>query len=125
MALGLLYSQARGDTTRRAQAIMWYGRAARQGFQDALLILLDYADEGDQLATRTISELVHEGKAGTQVRTSVRKANVRDRPSTRGKLLMTLSQASPVIRLDTRGDWLHVWVPANNRVGWMHQSLFE
>ena len=125
MALGLLYSQARRDTARRAQAIMWYGSAARQGFHDALLILLDYADDGDQLATRTVAELVQEGKAGTQLRISVRKANVRDRPSTQGKLLMTLSQGSPVSRLDTRGDWLHVWVPSENRVGWMHHSLFE
>lgn len=124
MALAMLYSQGGAVGIDQAQAVKWYHAAARQGFEDALLILLDYAQEGDPAAANAVAELVREGSAGTPVRV-VDKANVRDRPSTKGGILVTLPGNARVMKLDTRGKWRRVWVPDIKGVGWMHQSVFR
>jgi uncharacterized protein len=125
MALAMLYGQKGGSVEDQAQAINWYREAAAQGIEDALLVLLDYADRGDAAAAAAVAALLSEERVGKLVTVTVDKANVRERPATSGQVLATLPQGARVRQLAVTGDWRRVWVPESNTTGWMFHSLFE
>jgi len=125
MALGTLYSMERTTPENRALAVRWFRAAAEQGFEDALLILLDYADEGDQQALDAVTSLIQQEKVGTRLAIHVDKGNVRARPSTQAAVLITLPRNSWLLKLDDRGDWIRVWVPPLQKTGWAFHSLFD
>lgn len=125
MALGMLYAQSRAPGPDQAQAVRWFQAAAGQGIEDALLILLDYADAGDAAAAAAVVDLVRNGGVGTPVNVSVAEANVRARPSTQAQVLATLPAGARVVQLESRGDWWRVWVWQIGELGWMYQSLFK
>ncbi len=125
MALGTLYSMERASPENRALAVRWFSAAAEQGFEDALLILLDYADAGDQQALDAVTSLIQQEKVGTRLIVRVDKGNVRTQPSTKATVLITLPRDSWLLKLDDQGDWIRVWVPPLQKTGWVFHSLFE
>lgn len=125
MALGTLYSLEGPDSDNLAQAVSWFHAAAGQGFEDALLILLDYADAGNQDAVDAVADLVRQRKVGTRLVIRVDKGNVRAQPSTGSQVLLTLPRNSHLLKLDDQGKWIRVWVPALQQTGWAFHSLFE
>jgi len=125
MALAMLYGQGGEAVEDQAQAIHWYREAAAQGIEDALLVLLDYADRGDAAAAAAVAALLGEGRVGRLVDVTVDQANVRDQPTTSGRVLATLPQGTQVRQLAVTGDWRRVWVPEIEAAGWMYHALFE
>jgi hypothetical protein len=125
MALAMLYGQRGGAVEDQAQAVNWYREAAAQGIEDALLVLFDYADRGDAAAADAVSALLREERVGKLVTVTVDKANVRERPTTRARVLMTLPQGARVRQLAVTDDWRRVWIPESNIAGWMFHALFE
>lgn len=125
MALGTLYSMQRTDPENFAQAVRWFRAAAGQGIDDALLILLDYADAGNQQAVDAVAELVRQRKVGARVVISVDEGNIRAQPSTKSQVLITLPRNSELLKLDDQGKWVRVWVPPLQDTGWAFHSLFE
>ncbi|HYQ73192.1 MAG TPA: SH3 domain-containing protein [Gammaproteobacteria bacterium] len=125
MALAMLYGQEGGPLLDRKQAVYWYREAAAQGIEDALLVLLDYADRGNLAATEAVDALLREERVGKPVVVTVDKANVRAQPTTSGRVLATLPEGSQVRQLAVSGDWRRVWVSESGTAGWMFHSLFE
>lgn len=125
MALAMLYGQGGEAVEDQAQAIHWYREAAAQGIEDALLVLLDYADRGDAAAAAAVAALLGEGRVGRLVAVTKDKANVRDQPTTSGRVLATLPQGTQVRQLAVTGDWRRVWVAEIEAAGWMYHALFE
>jgi TPR repeat protein len=125
MALAMLYAQQGSSLENRSQAIHWYRKAAEQGIEDAMLVLLDYADRGDAAAGAAVDALLGGGRVGKMVAVTVDKANVREQPTTSGRVLGTLPQGTQVRQLAVSGDWRRVWVPEINATGWMFHTLFE
>jgi TPR repeat protein len=125
MALALLYGQQGSPLEDKAQAIHWYRKAAEQGIEDAILVLLDYMDRGDAAAGAAVDTLLREGRVGKPVAVTVDKANVRAQPTTSARVLGTLPQGTQVRQLAVSGDWRRVWVPEIAATGWMFHSLFE
>ena len=125
MALAMLYGQQGSPLEDRAQATNWYREAAAQGIEDAMLVLLDNADHGDADAAAAVAALLREGRIGKPVTVTVDKANVRERPTTSGRVLATLPQGTVVRQLAVTGDWRRVWVAEAGVTGWMFHSLFE
>jgi uncharacterized protein YgiM (DUF1202 family) len=121
----MLYGQRGGAVEDQAQAVNWYREAAAQGIEDALLVLFDYADRGDAAAADAVSALLREERVGKLVTVTVDKANVRERPTTRARVLMTLPQGARVRQLAVTDDWRRVWIPESNIAGWMFHALFE
>jgi len=123
MALAMLYGQRGGAVEDQAQAVNWYREAAAQGLEDALLVLLDYADRGNVAAAAAVDALLREGRVGKLVTVTVDKANVRERPTTGAGVLATLPQGARVRQLAVTGDWRRVWVPESNITGrFCHQE---
>jgi len=125
MALAMLYGQRGGAVEDQVQAVNWYREAAAQGIEDALLVLLEYADRGNEAAASAVDALLREERAGKLVTVTVDKANVRERPATSARVLATLPQGARVRQLAVTGDWRRVWVPDSNTAGWMFHTLFE
>ena len=125
MALAMLYGQQGSPLEDQAQAVNWYREAAAQGIEDAVLVLLDYADRGDEAAAAAVTALLSEERIGRLVEVTVDKANVRDTPSTAGRVLATVPQGTRVRQLAVSGDWRRVWVAEAGTTGWMFHSLFE
>jgi hypothetical protein len=125
MALGMLYADSRPPGPDPGQAIRWFQAAAGQGIEDALLILLDYMDRDDAAAVAAVGELVRGGQVGTAVNISADEANVRARPSTDARVLLTLPAGARVVQLEARKNWWRVWVWQQGVFGWMHRSLFD
>jgi TPR repeat protein len=125
MALAMLYGQRGGSVEDQAQAINWYREAAAQGIEDAMLVLLDYADRGDAAASAAVAALLREERVGKLVTVTVDQANVREQPTTSGRVLATLPQGARVRQLAVAGDWRRVWVTGIESTGWMFHSLFE
>ena len=125
MALAMLYGQQGGPLEDQSQAIDWYRKAAGQGIEDAMLVLLDYADRGDVAAGAAVDALLSGGRVGKLVAVTVDKANVREQPTTSGRVLGTLPQGTQVRQLAVSGDWRRVWVPEIEVTGWMFHTLFE
>jgi len=125
VALAMLYGQQGSRLEDQAQAVNWYREAAAQGIEDALLVLLDYADRGDEAAAAAVAALLSEERVGKLVAVTVDKANVRETPSTSGRVLATLPQGTRVRQLAISGDWRRVWVVEEGMAGWMFHSLFE
>lgn len=125
MALGILYADSRTTGADKALAVKWFGLAAGQGIEDAVLILLDYMDKGDTAASETLHDLARRGAAGTAVSVSVDEANVRAQPSTRARVLATLPAGEQLLRYEVRNDWWRVWVGRLGEFGWMYRSLFD
>lgn len=125
MALAMLYGQHGSPVEDQAQAVNWYREAAAQGIEDALLVLLDYADRGDAAAAAAVAALLSEERVGKLVTVTVDSANVREQPSRGAKVLATLPQGSQVRQLAISGDWRRVWVPESHTAGWMFHTLFE
>ena len=125
MALGTLYSMQRDDPENYAQAVRWFRAAASQGVEDALLILLDYADAGNQQAADAVAGLVEQRKVGVRVLISVDDGNIRAQPSTKSPVLITLPRNSELLKLDDQGKWIRVWVPPLRDTGWAFHSLFK
>jgi TPR repeat protein len=125
MALAMLFGQQDSPLEDRAQAIHWYRKAAEQGIEDAILVLLDYADRGDAAAGAAVDALLNEGYVGKPVAVTVDKANVREQPTTSARVLGTLPLGTQVRQLAVSGDWRRVWVPEIGATGWMFNSLFE
>jgi hypothetical protein len=90
-----------------------------------MLVLLDYADRGDAAASAAVDDLLGGGRVGKMVAVTVDKANVREQPTTSGRVLGTLPLGTQVRQLAVSGDWRRVWVPEINATGWMFHSLFE
>ena len=74
---------------------------------------------------RLIGELVRGGQVGTAVNISADEANVRARPSTDARVLLTLPAGARVVQLEARKNWWRVWVWQQGVFGWMHRSLFD
>jgi len=125
MALAMLYDQRGGSVEDRALAVNWYREAAAQGIEDALLVLIDYADRGDNAAAEAVSALLREERVGKLVLVTVDSANVRERPTTGARVLATLPQGARVRQLAVTGEWRRVWLPEGNITGWMFHTLFE
>jgi len=125
MALAMLYGQRGESIEDQAQAIHWYREAAGQGIEDALLVLLDYADRGDAAAAAAVAALLGEGRVGKLVAVTKDKANVREQPTTAARVLATLPQGTQVRQLAVSGDWRRVWLPDIEVAGWMYHALFE
>jgi TPR repeat protein len=125
MALAMLYGQQGGPLEDQSQAIDWYRKAAGQGIEDAMLVLLDYADRGDAAAGAAVDALLSGGRVGKLVAVTVDKANVREQPTTSGRVLGTLPQGTQVRQLAVSGDWRRVWVPEIEVTGWMFHTRFE
>jgi TPR repeat protein len=125
MALAMLYGQVGSPVEDQAQAIYWYREAAGQGIEDALLVLLDYADRGDAAAAVAVDVLLGDERVGKLVAVTLDKANVREQPTTSGRVLATLPQGTQVRQLAITGDWRRVWVPEIEASGWMYHTLFE
>ncbi len=125
MALAMLYGQKGGSVEDQVQAVNWYREAAAQGIEDAALVLLDYADRGNAAAAAAMAALLSEERVGKLVTVTVDQANVREKPTTSGRVLATLPQGSQVRQLAVTGDWRRVWLPETGASGWMFHSLFE
>jgi TPR repeat protein len=125
MALAMLYGQRGGVVEDQAQAVNWYREAAARGIEDALLVLLDYADRGNLAAADAVSALLREERVGKLVTVTVDQANVRAQPTTGAKVLATLPQGVQVRQLAVKGDWRRVWVAETGVAGWMYESLFK
>jgi hypothetical protein len=72
-----------------------------------------------------VDALLSEGRVGELVPVMVDKANVREQPTTSGRVLGTLPQGTQVRLLAVSGDWRRVWVPEIEATGWMYHALFE
>lgn len=125
MALAMLYGQQGSSMENQSQAIYWYRKAAEQGIEDAMLVLIDYADRGDVAAGAAVDALLGSGRVGKLVAVTVDKANVREQPTTSGRVLGTLPEGTRVRQLAVSGDWRCVWVPELKATGWMFHTLFE
>jgi len=125
MALAMLYGQKGSSVENPAKAIDWYREAAAQGIEDAMLVLLDYADRGNEAAAAAVATLLREERIGKLVTVTVDQANIRERPATSARVLATLPQGTRVRQLAVSGDWRRVWVAETNTSGWMFHSLFE
>jgi TPR repeat protein len=125
MALAMLYGQRGSAVEDQAQAVNWYREAAAQGIEDALLVLLDYADRGDAAAASAVDALLREARVGKLVTVTVDKANVRERPTTGARVLATLPEGTRVRQLAVTDGWRRVWMPESNTAGWMFHTLFE
>jgi len=126
MALAMLLDQGAAGVDRDpSEALRWYTAAAQQGFEDALLVLLERADRGEATAAEAVAGLLRSERVGRLVAVTVDSANVRDRPSREGQVLATLPQGARVRQLAVSGDWHRVWIPQDGVNGWMFHSLFE
>lgn len=52
-------------------------------------------------------------------------ANIRSGNSTKTKILFTLNRDSVVKKLFTKHDWVKIWVPYYNRIGWIFRELLN
>ena len=125
MALAMLYGQQGSPLEDQAQAVNWYREAAAQGIEDAMLVLLDYAGRGNVAAAAAVTALLSEERVGKLVEVTVDQANVREIPTTSGRVLATLPQGTLVRQLAASGDWRRVWLAEEGTAGWMFHSLFE
>jgi hypothetical protein len=129
-ALGMLYGLGEGAAVQRNMqlAVSYYHRAAREGHEDARLLLRTLMAEGDSNALQLMQTLLSEGRAGevtmpAAVQSS--KANIRKGPGTQYKVMTSLQQGHPLLPLKREGRWLLVGIKGKAYTGWIHDSLIE
>lgn len=128
-ALGMLYGLGEGAVQRNMTlAVSYYHRAAREGHEDARLLLRTLMAEGDSNALQLMQTLLSEGRAGeVTAPASVQstKANIRKGPGTQYKVVTSLQQGHQLLPLKREGRWLLVGIKDKAYTGWIHDSLIE
>lgn len=123
-ALGMLYGLGEGPVKRdMPRAVGYYHQAANDGHEDARLLLRTLMAEGDDAARALMQQLLDEEKVAeiTSPAAITRpKANIRRGPSTKHKVLTTLTEGHALMPLKREGRWLLVGIKGKNYTGWVH-----
>ncbi|MEN8170555.1 MAG: SH3 domain-containing protein [Pseudomonadota bacterium] len=126
-ALGMLYGLGEGPVRRDMElAISYYHQAARDGHQDARLLLRTLIAEGNDDARQLMQTLLNEKRLeeiGIATTIQPAKANVRKGPGTKHKVLTTLLQGHVLLPLKREGRWLLMGIEGKTFTGWIHDSL--
>ena len=126
-AIGLALTTGEGKRRDIKQATHWFTRAARQGHRDSREILLRLnADPGiDLLAIQP--DLAQEPWFGWPGEISADGINVREKPSTKAKIVAKLEKGDQVRVLGRQGDWLQVLLTTEpgERIVWIYHSLVK
>jgi hypothetical protein len=128
-ALGMLYGLGEGAVRRdMTLAVSYYHRAAREGHEDARLLLRTLMAEGDSNAIQLMQTLLNEGRQReitTPATVLSTRANVRKGHGTQFKVITSLQQGHQLLPLKRNGRWLQVGIMGKEYTGWIHDSLID
>ncbi len=128
-ALGMLYALGEGSIQRdMALAVSYYHKAAREGHEDARLLLRTLIIEGDEDARALMLTLLDEGRQheiGSPATVRRPRANVRLGPGNQYKHVTTLKRGHQLLPLQRQGRWLLMGIAGRSTTGWIHDSLVK
>lgn len=127
MALAMLYHQG-GKTVRKdaEKAVHYFMKAvAENDDEDARLMLQTML--GSRSKTRRALALgvlkENPGILGTPIVVTAERANVRAKATTKSNRVAGLVKGDQVIEFSREGDWVHIGIPEQGIVAWIHHSL--
>jgi uncharacterized protein YgiM (DUF1202 family) len=127
-AIGLgLITGVNGLKKNAREAVTWFLQAARQGHRDSREILLRLnADPGIDLLAMEPG-LMNESWFGQTGVVTSDVINVRDKPTTKSKVVARLKKGTEVRVLGQRGNWVQVVLPEGDesRLAWIYHSLVK
>jgi len=106
-------------------AVYYFQTAAFKGHQDARAMLLKLFQQHPDKLQKLVKKWT-ETEWRLIARTGIiktAKANIRDLPSTQGKILYVMKKDQPLLSFFQQKDWLQVYLPDNKITAWVHQSL--
>jgi len=106
-------------------AVYYFQTAAFKGHMDARAMLIKlFQQHPEKLQTLvkkwTKTEWRLISKPG---KIKAEKANIRDMPSIKGKIVYVMKKGQPLLSFNQRSDWLQVYLPLKKITAWVHQSL--
>lgn len=127
-ALGQLYYHGgRGLKRNITKSVDYYIPAVEKGHDEAKLllkILLAVNHPSTRQKRKAIIELLGNQPAEA-LRIKTAKANIRNAPSTQGRLLTRLKRGAIIAEIKTKGEWVQIGLPETGQVGWVFYTLVE
>ena len=131
MALGMLYYYGgKGiprDLEKSAEYLM---PGAARGDEEAALLLETFIGKLDPEMRERFAQLIEEaveeqaqGLEGKPLRITANRANLRAEPTTRARVVKTLTQGAVVGELERVPDWVKVQFAPDEAAAWIHSSL--
>ncbi|MGV6826720.1 MAG: SH3 domain-containing protein [bacterium] len=122
-AVGMAYITGEGVKSDPEEGIGWFLKAAKSGMQDAREIILRLAADNRYQVLEKHPDLIAQNWFGSQAKVKTKVLNVRDKPSTKGKVVAKLEQGAEMRVVADNGNWLRVVLNKDNDTGWVYKSL--
>ena len=106
-------------------AVYYFQTAAFKGHTDARAMLIKLFQQHPEKLQTLVKKwtetewrlISNPGKIKTA------KANIRDLPSIKGKIVYVMKKGQPLLSFKQKSDWLQVYLPLKKMTAWVHQSL--
>ena len=127
-SIAMLYSLGEGRVEKDMQkAIEYYLMAVEDGHEDANMIIRSMLARNDESIRERKNEIVrtYGYLLGPLFDIKVKRANVRQKPSTESRIVTVLEEGATVVELSARGDWMQVGLLNSGEVAWIYESLLQ
>ena len=127
-SIAMLYSLGEGKVEKDMdKAIDYYLMAVEDGHEDAHMIIRSMLARGDQAISHRRQEIIrtYGYLLGPLYDVKVERANARQHPSLKARIVTVLEAGAPMVELAENGDWLQVGLLENGEIVWIYKSLLQ
>ena len=127
-SIAMLYSLGEGKVEQDMdKAIDYYLMAVEDGHEDANMIIRSMLVRNDKAITHRQQEIIrtYGYLLGPLFDVKVERANARQRPSLKAKIVTVLNAGATMVELSAKGKWLQVGLLESGEVVWVYRSLLQ
>jgi SH3-like domain-containing protein len=127
-SIAMLYSLGQGKVAKDTdKAIDYYLLAIEDGHEDANMIVRSMLTRGDKSIRSRREEIIrtYGYLLGPLFDVKVERANARQQPSLKAKIVTVLEAGATMVELAAKGDWLQVGLLESGEIVWVYKSLLQ
>jgi TPR repeat protein len=127
-SIAMLYSLGEGKVEKDMdKAIDYYLMAVEDGHEDAHMIIRSMLARGDRTISHRRQEIIrtYGYLLGPLFDVKVERANARQQPSLKARIITVLEAGATMVELTEKGDWLQVGLLESGEIVWIYKSLLQ